>query len=159
MEANAGHGGALPVFAAFPPCDHMAVSGARWFRGKGLRKLAQSIELFSIAAEWAEFFSVPYLIENPVSTISTYWRKPDHTFDPWQYANWADNDNYTKRTCLWTGHGFIMPEKQSTCAEIDTNRILGAPRNADCANIRSATPVGFMRAVFEANFGKQCQAA
>jgi len=27
---------------AFPPCDHLAVSGARWFHGKGLRRLSLS---------------------------------------------------------------------------------------------------------------------
>src|SRR6185369_9738092 len=68
--------------AAFPPCDHLAVSGARWFAGKGLGKLADSIRLFERAAFWCEWFGAPYLIENPVSTISSYWRKWDHKFHP-----------------------------------------------------------------------------
>lgn len=66
--------------AAFPPCDHLAVSGSRWFKGKGLRKLALSIDLFATAAELCEWIGAPYIIENPVSTISTYWRKPDAVF-------------------------------------------------------------------------------
>ncbi|GKX34653.1 MAG: hypothetical protein MnENMB40S_22710 [Rhizobiaceae bacterium MnEN-MB40S] len=140
-------------FAAFPPCDHLAVSGARWFKGKGLRCLSGSIELFSVAAEWAEFFEAPYLIENPVSTISTYWRKPDHTFDPWQYTGYAANDNYSKKTCLWTGGGFVMPEPCPTCNTIDTRRIVDAAKT-DRANVRSVTATGFIRAAFEANFGK-----
>lgn len=37
---------------AFPPCTHLAVSGARWFKGKGLRKLADSIHMFATAAEF-----------------------------------------------------------------------------------------------------------
>lgn len=146
-------------FAAFPPCDHMAVSGARWFAGKGLRKLSESVELFAVAAEWAEFFEVPYLIENPVSTISTYWRKPDYTFDPWQFTNWHANDNYSKKTCLWTGGGFVMPKPAPVPNQvIDTRRIVDAKRNADRANLRSATPIGFMRAVFDANFKKTAAA-
>ena len=96
--------------AAFPPCDHLAVSGARWFAGKGLGALAQSVELFGKAAFWAEYFDAPYMIENPVSTISTYWRKPDHIFHPWQFSGLNADDCYTKKTCLWTGNGFVMPE-------------------------------------------------
>lgn len=146
-------------FAAFPPCDHMAVSGARWFKGKGLHKLSESVDLFAIAAEWAEFFEVPYIIENPVSTIATYWRKPDHTFDPWQFTGWAVNDNYTKKTCLWTGGGFIMPPANAVpCQTIDARRIVDAPRNANRGNFRSVTPIGFMRAVFDANFKNQVAA-
>jgi hypothetical protein len=87
----------------------MAVSGARWFAGKGLGKLADSIRLFERAAFWCEWFGAPYLIENPVSTISSYWRKPDYTFHPWQFTAFELGDNYTKKTCLWTGGGFVMP--------------------------------------------------
>jgi hypothetical protein len=142
----------IAFVAAFPPCDHLAVSGARWFRGKGLRKLAQSINMFATAAEFCEWSEAPYLIENPVSSISSYWRKPDHTFHPWHFtAHWPE-DNYTKRTCLWTGGGFSMPK-------MSPDLLLGAPDNRihtatpgdDRKNFRSATPSGFARAVFEAN--------
>lgn len=140
-------------FAAFPPCDNLAASGAAWFKGKGLRVLADSVELFGIAAGWAEFFEVPYLIENPRSTISTYWRKPDHTFNPCDYATYEPRDNYTKLTCLWTGGGFVMPGAAPGTAPVDTTRILNAPgKGKDRANARSVTPVGFMRAAYEANF-------
>lgn len=137
---------------AFPPCDHLAVSGARWFKGKGLRKLSRAIDMFATAAEFCEASGAPYLIENPVSTISTYWRKPDHTFHPWHYTGFCLEDNYTKKTCLWTGNGFVMP---SPCVadglgEPD-DRIHKAAPGPDRANIRSATPAGFARAVFEAN--------
>ena len=72
--------------AAWPPCDHLAVSGARWFKGKGLRKLAWSIEMFATAAEFCEWSEAPYLMENPVSNIASHWRKPDYTFSPDQYT-------------------------------------------------------------------------
>ncbi len=84
--------------AFFPPCTHLAVSGARWFQGKGLRALSQAIELVAEAAEMAESLKCPYLIENPVSTLASYWRNPDYSFDPCDYG-----DPYTKKTCLWTG--------------------------------------------------------
>jgi len=90
---------------AFPPCDHLAVSGARWFQGKGLRALASSIELFATAAEFCEWSGAPYGIENPVSSISSYWRKPDLRFNPHEFTGWHAKDNYTKKTCLWIGGG------------------------------------------------------
>lgn len=144
--------GEVAIIFAFPPCDHLAVSGARWFKGKGLRKLAEAIELFAVAAEICEASGAPYMIENPVSTISTYWRKPDYTFNPCDYTGYCPDDNYTKKTCLWTGNGFVMPEpyRDLSLGEPD-DRIHKAPPGPDRANFRSATPMGFAQAVFEAN--------
>jgi hypothetical protein len=139
---------------AFPPCDHMAVSGARWFRGKGLRQLSRSIELFATAAEFCEWTGAPYGIENPASTISTYWRKPDYTFHPHQFTGWHREDHYTKRTCLWTGGGFRMPEPNALPELIGMapdDRIHKAPPGPDRHNFRSQTPLGFSMAVFQTN--------
>ena len=137
--------------AAFPPCDHLAVSGARWFAGKGLAKLQQSIGLFERATFWADWFGAPYLIENPVSTISSYWRKPDHKFHPWQFSGFCEADAYTKKTCLWTGNGFVMPRPFHAEGVQPDDRIHKAPPSPDRANFRSATPAGFSQAVYEAN--------
>lgn len=136
---------------AFPPCDHLAVSGARWFQGKGLRSLAQSIHLFATAAEFCEASGAPYLIENPVSTISSYWQKPDYTFHPYQFTGFCTDDNYTKKTCLWTGGGFVMPEAFQADMGPPDNRIHVAPPGEGRKNFRSSTPRGLARAVFEAN--------
>lgn len=145
------HGG-IEFIAAFPPCDHLAVSGARWFRGKGLRKLALSVDLFATAAEACEMSGAPYQIENPVSTISTYWRKPDYTFHPWYFTGYEPADNYNKTTCLWVGGGFVMPERfEDLLAGPPDDRIHRMPPSSDRADKRSATPMGYSRAVFEAN--------
>lgn len=145
----------IAFVAAPPPCDHLAVSGARWFKGKGLRKLALSIDLFATAAELCEWIAAPYIIENPVSTISTYWRKPDAVFHPHHFTMLEPDDNYTKKTCLWTGGGFVMPKScQDFTLGSPDDRIHKAAPGPDRANIRSATPMGFARAVFDAN-GKQ----
>lgn len=135
-----------------PPCDHLAVSGARWFKGKGLRPLARSIEMFATAAEFCESTRAPYMIENPVSTISTYWRKPDHIYNPCEYTGYESADNYTKKTCLWVGNGFVMPpaNRDETLGPPD-NRIHAAPPGPMRAYFRSVTPKGFGRAVFESN--------
>lgn len=138
--------------AAFPPCDHLAVSGARWFNGKGLRALSLSVDLFATAADFCESTGAPYVIENPVSTISTYWRQPDYTFHPWQYAGIEPSDNYTKKTCLWVGGGFVMPQCELLpSGDKPDDRIHKAPPGPERANFRSATPMGFARAVFKAN--------
>jgi len=140
---------------AFPPCTDLAVSGARWFKEKGLASLVGALSLVNRAVEIAEWSNAPYFIENPVSTISTYWRKPDYTFDPNEYAGYLpederDNDAYTKRTCLWTGSGFIMPIPNAVDPVLGSKMHL-LPPSDQRANLRSMTPRGFARAVYEAN--------
>lgn len=142
----------IAFVAAFPPCTDVAVSGAKHFKNKGLTALINSLELFEAAVRIAEWSGAPYMIENPVSTVSTYWRKPDHYFHPYEFTGWNPKDNYTKKTCLWTGNGFVMPEpKQAEYLDKPDDRIHKAPPGPDRANFRSATPMGFARAVFAAN--------
>lgn len=140
------------IVFAFPPCTDQAVSGALHFKDKGLEGLAGAIELVERSRNICEWAGAPWMIENPVSTISSYWRQPDHIFNPHDYTFFEPADNYTKKTCLWTGNGFVMP---APCADTSLgqpdDRIHKAPPGPDRANFRSATPMGFARAVFEAN--------
>lgn len=143
------------IVFAFPPCTDLAVSGARWFKEKGLGSLVGALSLVNRAVEIAEWSKAPYFIENPVSTISTYWRKPNYTFDPNEYAGYLpddqqENDAYTKRTCLWTGNGFIMPTPSPVEPVLGSKMHL-LPPSEQRANLRSVTPKGFARAVYEAN--------
>jgi hypothetical protein len=134
------------VFAAFfPPCTDVSVSGARWFQDKGLGKLIGALTLFKRAVDLANHIGCPYMIENPVSTVSSYYRKPDHIFDPCDYG-----DPYTKKTCLWTGGGFVMPSK-CRVEPTEGSKMHLLPPSADRANLRSATPMGFANAAFDAN--------
>lgn len=134
------------AFAAFfPPCTDVAVSGARWFKDKGIGALWRSLRLFDVSVKIAEWSNAPYIIENPVSTVSSYWRKPDHTFDPCDYG-----DPYTKKTCLWTGGGFVMPPKNRV-EPVQGSKMHLLPPSEDRADKRSKTPMGFARAVFEYN--------
>lgn len=137
---------------AFPPCTHVAVSGARWFGDKGLGALAEAIVLVEACRRILEWTDAPYCIENPVSTLSTYWRKPNFMFDPCDYGGYLfpEGDNYTKKTCLWTGNGFIMPEKKPVAPTLGSKMHL-LPPSEDRADLRSVTPEGFARAVYEAN--------
>jgi hypothetical protein len=136
---------------AFPPCTHLAVSGARWFQAKGMDKLIEALEVVNACRKICESSGAPWMIENPVSTLATYWRKPDHTFDPYEYGGYGDADDaYTKKTCLWVGGGFVMPEKRPV-EVTDAHRIHYMSPGPDRADKRSETPKGFARAVFEAN--------
>ncbi|MDL2267958.1 hypothetical protein LJC46_08250 [Desulfovibrio sp. OttesenSCG-928-G15] len=152
--------GEISFAAFFPPCTDVAVSGARWFQDKGLGALSGAIRLFYQAIRIAEWTGAPYMIENPVSTVSSYWRKPDHTFNPCDYAGYpgGEDDLYTKRTCLWTGGGFVMPDKRPMPPE-QGSRMHLLPPSEDRANLRAATPAGFARAVFEANAKVAVEAA
>jgi hypothetical protein len=143
---------AIKVLFAFPPCTHVAVSGARWFQDKGLGSLVESLQLFDSTVRLAEWTRGPYMIENPVSTISTYWRKPDFTFDPCDFGGYLDpsGDAYTKKTCLWTGNGFVMP-KAKRVSPFEGSKMHRLPPSQNRETLRSRTPEGFAKAVFEAN--------
>jgi hypothetical protein len=144
----------VKILFAFPPCTDVAVSGARWFKDKGLGALVESLKLFDATVRLAEWTRAPYIIENPVSTISTYWRKPDYTFDPCDYGGYLSppGDAYTKRTCLWTGNGFVMPKTRQV-APAEGSRMHRLPPSPQRQSCRSETPKGFSQAVFEANSG------
>lgn len=135
----------VAIVFAFPPCTDIAVSGARDFAKKGLRRFIDALEVVEACRQLCAFSGAPWMIENPVGRLSTAWRKPDYTFDPCDYG-----DPYTKKTCLWTGGGFVMPEKHRVEPTRGSAMHLVAP-SADRANIRSATPMGFARAVYAAN--------
>lgn len=93
---------------AFPPCTHLAVSGARWFKDKGLGALIEALQLVEKCRTIAEESGAPWALENPVSVLSSYWRNPDFMFHPHEYAGYLaspEAEAYTKKTCIWTGGG------------------------------------------------------
>lgn len=146
----------LPIAAvfAFPPCTHVSGSGARDWVLKGGHMLRDALEVFDACRQVAEWSGARYCIENPKGHLSSakHIGKRDYMFHPWHFTRWCADDNYTKYTCLWTGNGFVMPPKavDETLGKPD-DRIHKAAPGEDRANICSATPLGFARAVFEAN--------
>lgn len=137
---------------AFPPCTHLAKSGARWWKSKGLPALIEALQVVDACRRVGEASGAPYMIENPSGALSTHWRKPDYAFDPCDFGGYegGENDNYTKLTNLWVGNGFVMPEKRRI-EPTDGSRMHRVPPGPERMNIRSQTPRGFARAVFEAN--------
>ena len=156
---------------AFPVCTDLAVSGAAHFERK--RKADPEFQIrASNHARWCaslfEALDIPYFIENPVSRLATLWRKPNYSFHPYEYGEyipdteaehprWPDyiapKDRYTKKTCLWTGGGFTMPPKRPTQKPdgYSQQHLKLGGKSQRTKDIRSATPRGFARAVFEAN--------
>lgn len=83
---------AFDMMIAHPPCTHLAVSGARYFKDKVVlqEKALEFVRLLLSAP-------IPKIaLENPVSVISSRIRKPDQTIQPWMFGHDA-----SKATCLW----------------------------------------------------------
>jgi len=76
----------------FPPCTHLCVSGARWFKDK--QEDQQDALDFVARLMLAPIERIA--IENPVGIISTKIRKPDVIIQPWMFGH-----QETKTTCLW----------------------------------------------------------
>ena len=86
------HHYAFDLMIAHPPCTHLAVSGARWFKDK-VKEQEEALDFVR------RLMSVPIAkiaIENPISIISSQIRKPDQIVQPWMFGH-----GETKATCLW----------------------------------------------------------
>ena len=80
------------LMIAHPPCTHLAVSGARWFKDK----LPEQAEALEFVRRLMDADIQHIALENPVSIISSRIRKPDQIIQPWQFGH-----GETKATCLW----------------------------------------------------------
>jgi len=126
------------MMIAFPPCTHLAVSGARWFKEK--RADGRQQEALSFVRMLMDAPIDRIAIENPVSIISSQIRKPDQTIQPWQYGH-----GETKRTCLWLKN---LPKLQPTdIVEGREQRIWKMPPSADRWKERSKTFQGIANAM------------
>jgi len=90
------------LLIAHPPCQHLAVSGARWFAEK--QQEQEEALLFVRRLMDADIPRIA--IENPISVISTKIRKPDQIIQPWMFGH-----GETKATCLWLKN---LPKLQPT---------------------------------------------
>lgn len=131
-------GDSWDMMVAFPPCTHLAVSGARWFaekRADGRQQAALDFVRLLMDAP------IPRIaIENPVSIISSHIRKPDQTIQPWQFGH-----GETKRTCLWLKG---LPKLTPTdIVEGREQRIWKMPPSSDRWKLRSQTYQGIADAM------------
>ena len=124
------------MMIAHPPCTHLAVSGARWFKDKKVEQ-AEALEFVRL------LLAAPIkriALENPISIISSHIRKPDQIIQPWQFGH-----GETKATCLWLQN---LPKLQPTnIVSGRTDRIHRMPPGPDRWKERSRTYEGIAKAM------------
>jgi site-specific DNA-cytosine methylase len=129
-------GNGWDLMICHPPCTHLAVSGARWFKDK-LQEQAEALDFVRmlLAAPIARI-----ALENPVSIISSRIRKPDQIIHPWQFGH-----GETKATCLWLkGLPKLVPTNIVEGREARVHRM---PPGPDRWKLRSKTYRGIADAM------------
>lgn len=124
------------LMIAHPPCTHLAVSGARWFKNKQ-KEQAEALAFVEL------LMNAPIeriAIENPISIISSRIRKPDQVIQPWHFGH-----GETKATCLWLKN---LPKLQPTnIVNGREQRIWKIPPGENRWKERSRTFEGIARAM------------
>mgnify|MGYP002529935621 FL=1 len=128
------------MILAFPPCTHLAVSGARYFEQK--RKDGRQQAAIDFFMRFANSDCPRIAIENPVGIMSTVWKKPDQIIQPWQFGH-----GETKKTCLWLKG--LPPLISTEIVEGREQRIWKMPPSEDRAKNRAKTFPGIARAMAE----------
>lgn len=126
------------MLIAFPPCTHLCVSGARWFKDKKAQQL-DAIAFFMALVH----APIPMIaIENPIGIMSSRYREPDQIIQPWQFGH-----GETKATCLWLkGLPRLVP---TNIVEGREARIHKMPPSPDRGKERSRTYAGIAEAMAE----------
>ena len=134
------------LMIAHPPCTHLAVSGARWFKDKQVEQ-AEALDFVRLLLD----APIPKIaLENPVSIISSKIRKPNQIIQPYEYGHEA-----TKTTCLWLKNlPPLMPtnivgkgKRHVTKSGKSLPEWYNLPPSADRWKIRSATFSGIAEAM------------
>jgi len=126
------------LMIAHPPCTHLAVSGARWFKDK----VKEQVEALNFVRVLLDAPIDKIALENPVSVISSKIRKPDQIIQPWQFGH-----GETKATCLWLKN---LPKLVSTnVVDGRENRVHKMPPSPDRWKLRSTTYAGIAQAMAE----------
>jgi len=143
------------LMIAHPPCTHLSVSGARWFKGKR----AEQAEALDFVQRLLDAPIPRIALENPVSIISSRIRKPDQIIQPWMFGHEA-----TKTTCLWLkGLSHLTPTnivgkgaRHVTKSGKSLPKWYNLPPSADRWKIRSATFQGIADAMAAQWSSEQC---
>ena len=126
------------LVVAFPPCTHLASSGARWFNQK--RKDGRQLCAINFFMEFVNCNCDRVAIENPVGIMSNVYRKPDQIIQPWQFGH-----GETKSTCLWLKG---LPKLIHTdIVSGRDGRIWRMPPSKERSKLRSKTYTGIARAM------------
>jgi hypothetical protein len=133
------------MIIAFPPCTHLASSGARWFPEK--RKDGRQQAAINFFMQMVNAPCDRIAIENPIGIMSTVYQKPDQIIQPWMFGH-----GETKSTCLWLkGLPKLIPTDTVDGRE---QRVWKMPPSEDRAILRSKTFPGIARGMAEQWGGK-----
>lgn len=136
------------MIIAFPPCTHLAVSGAAWFEEK--RKDGRQQRGIEFFMNFVNADCPKIAIENPVGIMSTIWQKPSQVIHPWQFGH-AEQ----KSTCLWLKNlPLLKPETdlREFMAKLEKRqreRLHYLPPSKNRAILRSKTFPGIAKAMAE----------
>lgn len=123
-----------------PPCTDLSVSGARHFAAKWMDGRQAASVSFFMRLQKATAHIPGTAFENPVSIMSSLWRKPDQIIQPWQFGH-----GETKATCLWLKG--LPPLVPTDIVEGREQRIHKMPPSADRWKLRSTTYSGIADAM------------
>ncbi len=130
--------GCWDLMIAHPPCTHLAVSGARWFKEKRLEQTMALAFVYQLM-----YAPIPRIaLENPISIISSRIRKPEQIIQPWQFGH-----GEVKATCLWLKG--LPPLQPTQIVEGRHARVHREPPSPDRWKKRSRTYDGIAQAMAE----------
>lgn len=151
--------GKWDLIIAHPPCTRLCNSGQRWcfygteeYRSQKIKERVQAVDFFM---NFVNADCDHIAIENPSGIMSTRYRKPDCTYNPYDFLG----ETECKKTCLWLKG---LPQlkgnrKEPLPKESRTQNIWKAHFNGKCyawnnkevARLRSVTPIGVAKAMAE----------
>lgn len=146
------------MIIAHPPCTRLCNSGQRWlywgdekYRMKKKKEQEEAIDFF---LKFTRADCPRIAIENPIGIMSSLFRKPDFTYNPYDF----ENETECKKTGIWL-IGDIQPlkptRKEPLPKEQRTQGIWKAHfgdkklawNDPETARLRSQTPYGVAKAM------------
>ncbi len=134
------------MMIAHPPCTDLAVSGAAWFAKKRMAGQQQASASFFMMLAKSDIPKI--VIENPVCVMSSLWRKPDQTIQPWMFGHMEQ-----KATCLWLKNTpplaptNVVKEQMMLLPKNQRERLHYLPPSEDRWKLRSETYLGIAQAM------------
>ena len=134
------------MMIAHPPCTNLAVSGAAWFAKKRMAGQQQASASFFMMLAKTDIPKI--VIENPVCVMSSLWRKPDQTIQPWMFGHMEQ-----KATCLWLKNTpplaptNIVKDEMMLLPKNQRERLHYLPPSEDRWKLRSETYLGIAQAM------------
>jgi hypothetical protein len=151
--------GKWDMIIAHPPCTRLCTTSQRWlyfgdkeYRSEKIRDQQKAIVFFMMFA-LADCDKIA--IENPQGIMSTAYRKPDCTYNPYDF----EGETECKKTCLWLkglsplkpSRSIPLPKEERTRGLFKSHfdeKIIGW-NDPECAKMRSKTPLGVAKAMAE----------